>query len=213
MVQEARTLVGAGTETTGASLEAITFHVLSNPEVHRRLKQELADVVSNSKSEDTLAKYENVQKLPYLTAVIHEALRLNNAVSGRFARSNPRTAYSYQGYILPPKTVISMNIKDTHSDEKIFADPRTFKPERWLVKGDELKRLERYFIPFGRGGRSCIGKELALMNLYLMTASFFYKFDAELYDTTLKDISMEHDLFAPFPALESSGLRATLKRS
>ena len=211
ITQEARTLVGAGSETTGAALEFITFHVLSNPEIYHKLKKELAGVVAKAKSDDALTKYENVQRLPYLTAVIHEGLRIGNVVSGRMARSNPRTAYSYRGYVLPPKTVISMVTRGNHNDPSIYPDPFTFKPERWLVKGEELKRLEKYFVPFGRGGRSCIGKELALMNLYLMTASFFHKFDAELYSTSFKDISMEHDLFSPFPAVGSSGLRVKLK--
>jgi cytochrome P450 len=212
LTQEARTLVGAGSETTGSSLEAIAYHVLSNPEVLQRLKQELADAVSKSGAiEEPLTHYDIVQKLPFLTAVINEALRLANSVSGRLARSNPRTAYTYKSYNLPPTTVISMSIKGNHSNESIFPEPTLFKPDRWLVKDEELKRLEKYFSPFGRGSRSCIGKELAVMNLYLMTANFFHKFDAELYQTTLKDIEMEHDFFAPFPAAESRGLRVTLK--
>jgi len=212
MTQEARTLVGAGSETTGSSLEAIAYHVLANPDVLKRLKQELADAVSNAGAvEDPLTHYDTVQDLPFLTAVINEGLRLGNAVSGRLARCNPRSAYTYKSYTLPPNTVISMSIKGNHSDTSVFPEPTLFKPDRWLVKGEELKRMEKFFTPFGRGSRSCIGKELALMNLYLMTANFFHKFDAELYQTTLKDIEMEHDFFAPFPASDSSGLRVTLK--
>jgi cytochrome P450 len=80
-----------------------------------------------------------------------------------------------------------------------------------LVEGEELKRLEKYFVPFGRGGRSCIGKELALMNLTLTIAAFFHQFDAELFETTRKDIEIEHDYFSPFPAVDSKGLRVMLK--
>lgn len=204
--------MGAGSETTGSSLEAIAYHVLANPEVLRRLKQELADAVSKSGAiEEPLTHYGIVQPLPFLTAVINEGLRLGNSVSGRLARSNPRTAQAYKSYTLPPNTVISMSIKGSHSDESIFPDSALFKPDRWLVKGEELKRLEKYFSPFGRGSRSCIGKELAVMNLYLMTATFFHKFDAELFQTTLRDIEMEHDFFAPFPANDSKGLRVNLK--
>lgn len=204
--------MGAGSETTGSSLEAIAYHVLANPEVLQRLKRELANAVSKSGAiEEPLTHYEIVHSLPFLTAVINEGLRIANSVSGRLARSNPRTACTYKSYTLPPSTVISMSIKGNHSNESIFPEPTLFKPDRWLVKDEELKRLERYFSPFGRGSRSCIGKELAVMNLYLMTANFFHKFDAELYQTTLKDLEMEHDFFAPFPAAESRGLRVTLK--
>ncbi|KAJ9635667.1 hypothetical protein H2204_005627 [Knufia peltigerae] len=213
ITQEARTLVGAGTETTGISLETITFHVLSNPGVLAKLKQELAIAAKSSAqgSKDPLTTYSVVQRLPYLTAVINEGLRLGNGVSGRLARVNPRNTYSYQSYVLPPGTVISMSIRDNHMSEDIFPDALTFNPERWLVKGEEQKRLEKYFAPFGRGGRSCIGKELALMNLYLTVASFFHNFDADLFETGRKDLEIEHDFFSPFPTAESKGLRVMLK--
>lgn len=212
ITQEARTLVGAGSETTGSSLECIAYHVLANPDVLRRLKQELAEAVSKAGAvEEPLTHYDIVQPLPFLTAVINEGLRLANSVSGRLARSSPRTTYEYKSYVLPPNTVISMAIKGSHGDESIFPEPTRFNPDRWLVKPSELKRLDKYFSPFGRGSRSCIGKELAIMILYLMTANFFHKFDAELFQTTLRDIEMEHDFFAPFPANDSRGLRVTLK--
>lgn len=212
ITQEARTLVGAGSETTGNALETITFHALSNPNALRRLKEELAVAVESSKgSEDPLAKYNIIQRLPYLTAVINEGLRIACSVSGRLARVNPRQPYTYQSYLLPPGTVISMAIRSNHTFEAVYPEPLAFKPERWLVEGEELKRLEKYFVPFGRGGRSCIGKELAIMNLYLTIAAFFHQFDAEIFETTRKDIEIEHDYFSPFPAVDSKGLRVMLK--
>lgn len=212
IVQEARTLVGAGSETTGSSLEAITYHVLANRQVLERLKKELADAAAATKDgADGLTTYDTVQQLPYLTAVINEGLRLANSVSGRLARVNPRSTYTYKSYTLPPGTVISMTLRSSLTAESVYPDPLSFNPDRWLVTGEELKRLEKYFIPFSRGARSCIGKDLAMMNLYLMIANFFHRFDAELFETTRKDIEIEHDLFAPFPANDSKGLRVMLK--
>ena len=151
ITQEARTLVGAGSETTGSSLECIAYHVLANPDVLRRLKQELAEAVSKAGAvEEPLTHYDIVQPLPFLTAVINEGLRLANSVSGRLARSSPRTTYEYKSYVLPPNTVISMAIKGSHGDESIFPEPTRFNPDRWLVKPSELKRLDKYFSPFGR---------------------------------------------------------------
>ncbi|OAL28004.1 hypothetical protein AYO20_09626 [Fonsecaea nubica] len=212
ITQEARTLVGAGSETTGNALETITFHILANPDKLRRLKEELASAVEASKDKrDALTDYSTLQRLPYLTAVINEGLRIACSVSGRLARVNHRQAYTYGSYVLPPGTVISMAIRSNHTFEQVYPEPLSFKPERWLVDGEELKRLEKYFVPFGRGGRSCIGKELAIMNLYLTIASFFHEFDAELFETTRKDIEIEHDYFSPFPAVDSKGLRVVLK--
>jgi cytochrome P450 len=211
ITQEARTLVGAGTETTGASLDTIVYHVLANPRVYQRLKAELTESAQrHSDMVEPLVKYEVLQQLPYLTGVINEGLRLSNSVSGRLARVSPRDTYTYKSYVLPPGTTIGMSLKNNHVAETIYPEPLKFNPERWLVKGEELKKLEKYFVPFSRGSRSCIGKELALMNLYMMVANFFHKFDAELYQTGQQDLAMEHDFFAPFPASESKGLRVML---
>jgi cytochrome P450 len=212
ITQEARTLIGAGTETTGISLESITFHVLSRPDVLRKLKAELAQAAKESKgSKDPLTTYSTVQRLSYLGAIINEGLRLANSLSGRLARVNPRATTTYRSYVLPPGTVISMSIRDNHLSESVFPDALSFQPERWLAAGEELKRMDKYFVPFGRGGRSCIGKELALMNLYLTLASFFHEFDAELFETRRQDIEIEHDFFSPFPAMDSKGVRVMLK--
>lgn len=211
ITQEARTLVGAGSETTGNTLETIAFHVLANPNKLRRLKEELAHAVKGSKGKDPLTRYNTLQRLPYLKAVIKEGLRIACSVAGRLARVNHRQAYTYGSYVLPAGTVISTRIRSNHTFEAVYPEPLPFKPERWLVEGEELRRLEKYFVPFGRGGRSCVGKELAMMNLYLTVAAFFHQFDAELFETRRKDIEIEHDYFSPFPAVDSKGLRVMLK--
>jgi cytochrome P450 len=188
------------------------YHVLANPAILHRLKQELSGAFASiDLSKSQLPSYSVLQSLPYLTATINEGLRIACSVSGRLARVDPRQTHAYKGYVLPSGVVISMNIRTNHTDEGIYPDPLRFAPERWLVQGEDLKRLEKYFVPFGKGGRSCIGKELAMMNLYLTIAALFHEFDAELFETRRQDIEMEHDYFSPFPAADSRGLRVMLR--
>jgi cytochrome P450 len=61
---EARTFVGAGTETTGNTLSVTTFHLLANPDKAERLKDEIQEV---QRSQGTL-RYQDLQKLPYLVS-------------------------------------------------------------------------------------------------------------------------------------------------
>ena len=42
-------------------------------------------------------------------------------------------------------------------DSNIYNDPYEFKPERWLGPPKEQADLARYFVPFGRGARMCVG--------------------------------------------------------
>jgi cytochrome P450 len=69
--QDARTLVGAGSETTATTLEITTFYLLSHPELKKQLKQELAPVAQAG----NLTDYEVLKRLPYLSAVGKEGLR------------------------------------------------------------------------------------------------------------------------------------------
>lgn len=206
LVQEARVFVSAGTETTGASLENTVFHVLSNPSIHDDLRHELTELVTRS-GEKVLTDYAALRSLPMLTAIINEGLRVSPSVSGRLPRIDRTKTHTYGSYVLPPGTVISMSF-NMHFWEEAFPEPLEFKPERWLNNAD--KGLEKFFAPFGRGARTCVGKELALMNLYLALANFFYRFQPRLFETSKRDIEMQHDFFAPFPAWDSRGVRVML---
>jgi cytochrome P450 len=49
-----------------------------------------------------------------------------------------------------------MTVRDVMLNESIFPDPTSFKPERWIQK-EQTFNLDRYYVPFGRGHRMCIG--------------------------------------------------------
>ena len=53
---------------------------------------------------------------------------------------------------------VGMTHADMHYDATVFADPKSFEPERWLRCNEkERKMMERYLVPFSRGGRGCLG--------------------------------------------------------
>ena len=203
--QEAMTIVGAGTETTGGTLDTITYHVLSNPPILKQLKAELTGAFP--RPTDSIS-YEAARRLPYLSALINEGLRMAGSVSGRLARSNPAAPIVYDSFALEPGTVVSMTIRDLHTNPDIYPEPETFNPERWMDVNDR-KRLEAYHVPFSRGSRSCIGRDLAMVEIYLAIANLFGRFDMKLFETNERDITIEHDFFAPFGASESKGLQVT----
>lgn len=206
LCQEASTVVGAGTETTGNTLDTITYHVLTNPEILEQLQAELTGAFP---APTDWISYEAARRLPYLSAVISEGLRMSGSVSGRLARSNPTAPIVYDSYALAPGTVVSMTIRDVHANPIIYPQPARFNPERWMDANDR-KRLEPYLVPFSRGSRSCIGKDLAMIELYLTVANLFSKFDMKLFETSERDLSMEHDFFAPFGPSESKGLQVII---
>ncbi|KAI0109167.1 cytochrome P450 [Nemania sp. FL0031] len=196
---EAGVIIGAGIETTKAALSIASFHILANASVKDRLQQELRAAIPDPISAPpTLAELE---KLPYLSGVIQESLRMSFGVTQRLLRMNPQTPIQYGSYVIPPGIVFGMSSYLQHRDPRIFPDPDEFRPERWL--GDTTTAggypLSKYMVPFGKGPRMCLGMNLAMAELYLAFAHVFTRFDMELFETKRDAVDMGSDYFIPIP--------------
>lgn len=66
-------LLLAGTETTATLLSFTTYHLLSNPTILRKLKEEIRSAFKNE-GDITMV---SVNKLQYLLAVLQEAMRIH----------------------------------------------------------------------------------------------------------------------------------------
>lgn len=109
--------------------------------------------------------------------------------------------------LIPPGTPASITTLSVHANKIIFRNPLVFDPERWL--GDEGRERRRFQFAFGRGGRICLGIEMAYAELYLLTAALVRQFDMELWETEEKDVAaFFHDYQVAMPELGSQGLRA-----
>ncbi|BCS18374.1 cytochrome P450 [Aspergillus puulaauensis] len=211
---EAQLIIGAGLATTGWTLSVGTFYLLTNPKVLARLQDELVNAIPDASIENISSKLEwaELEKLPYLTAVIKEAVRLSYSTTSRNVRLLPKPI-EFNNRAIPARTPISMTIPFLNWDEEIFPDAKSFIPERWLdsPRAKNGSPLERYFVGFGKGTRSCLGINLAWCELYLVFASLFRLFDFELYETDISDVELAHDFFLPFPKLDSKGIRVFVK--
>jgi cytochrome P450 len=150
--QEVATVTGAGFETTANTLRLILFHVYSDDDILRRLREEI-DSVSTQPSELTLKQLE---QLPYLTAVLTEGMRLSPAVSSRAARITDKEL-SYKEWRIPAGTPVGMTTLLMHTDENLFPDPMDFSPDRWM--NSKNRGIASNFAPFSRGTRICLGMQ------------------------------------------------------
>lgn len=71
--------------------------------------------------------------------------------------------------------------------------------------------MEKAFVPFSAGSRVCLGLELAKMEINLLAGNLLHRFRLELFETTERDISVQHDFFAPFGPTDSKGVRMIVK--
>lgn len=147
--QEAISVTTAGSNTTAHTLSTITFHVASNPSMMERLQKELGTLP------DRQVAWPQLERLPYLTAVVTEGLRRSYGVTTRLQRISPDIALHYDKWIIPAGTPVGMSTMLMHNNEDAFPDPLKFDPERWLQP--DSNRLRNYLTPFSRGSRQCLG--------------------------------------------------------
>ena len=146
---EAQLVVAAGLVTTSWALTVGSFHIAQNPEILDKLRRELASEASPA----SMLDWHKLEKLPYLNGCVHEAIRLSYGVTTRLPRLSPDTELAYGKWTIPRNTPVSMTAVHILMNEKIFPNPGSFVPERW--QGNPT--LERYFVPFGKGTRACLG--------------------------------------------------------
>lgn len=149
--QEGSALIGAGVETTSNTLNVALYHLSLHPEKLNRLKEELQDTMPSASA---LAPWSTLEKLPYLTAVIKESLRVGYGTTSRFIRVAPNSTLQYKDFVLPPGTAVSMSPMLLCEHPALYDAPTTFSPERWLGR----KTAPELFV-FGRGPRMCAGQK------------------------------------------------------
>ena len=196
--QEGTLLVMAGTESTAKSIGIAHFHLLSNPEIMQRVRAELKTVSDE-------ASWTELEQLPYLNGVVAEANRLSFGVTARVCRIAPDEDLRYKKYNIPAGTPVSTTTFSVHTDETIFSEPWAFKPERWL--GPEGTEKRKYQMAFKKGGRNCVGINLAHAELFLALASAA-KYNMRFFETDISDVEFRHDYHVAYPKLDSKGIRA-----
>lgn len=148
-------LYAAGTDTTANTLAFGTWYLMNNPEARLKLKQELKDAMPDVRS-DQLKSWSELEKLPYLTAVIKESLRLSFGAAHRLPRVSD-SEHIVDGHRLPAGTIVCHSNSIFSLSEKYFKDAKKFIPERWLAA--DSRELEHNLVSFPRGPRSCIGQK------------------------------------------------------
>ncbi|KAL8934452.1 MAG: hypothetical protein Q9216_005910 [Gyalolechia sp. 2 TL-2023] len=206
LVEDAQTLVGAGSITTSLALSLATYYITCDTTIEAKLLDELTNAMPNPNTPPPLIELEN---LPYLSAIVLETLRISYGVSHRLQRVCPDQSIAYKSHVLPPGTPISMTAVHIHDHPLIFPDPRTFKPERWLPLETEGARLQKYLVAFSKGSRQCLGMHLGTAELYLGLAGVFRRFGGRIrvVETVReRDVELTHDFFTPAAEMGSKGI-------
>jgi len=164
-------VVGAASDTVGATLVAAAYGVYGNPEIYQKVLAELTEAFPDPNVKLDFLKLE---KLKYLTAVVKEALRMALPLATRFPRIVPEDGAEFDGFVIPQGMSVSMSLWVLHRDPTIFIEPEKFNPDRWL--NPDSPGLDKYLVPFGKGARICLGMSLAYCELYVTLGTIFRRY-------------------------------------
>ncbi|KAI6370942.1 hypothetical protein MCOR25_004074 [Pyricularia grisea] len=176
----------AGADTTGTTFQAMVMHVMSRPDVYGRMMAEVDAATAAGKLSSPTPRHEEVQAhCPYYVACVRETMRLNPAAPNIFPRLAPAGGVDLYGIRVPEGTELTCNPWIVHRDPAVVGDdPDEFRPERWLENDDRAKAMLRYSMSFGYGSRECLGKHIAMMELFKAPIHFFRTFKPEILDET-----------------------------
>ncbi len=169
---EAMTIFLAGHETSANGLAWCWYLLAQHPEIEAQFHDEVDRTL-----EGRPPRMDDVPRLSLTGRIFAEALRMYPPVwaVGRCALQNVQIA----GYTLPRGSVAIMSQYVTHHDERWFADPTRFDPERWTA--EERARRPRFsYFPFSAGSRACLGEAFAGVEGVLCLAALAQKWKLRL---------------------------------
>ena len=178
------TMLAAGVDTTAWLLSYTCYMLALHPDVQRKAHEEIQKVMGD-RGELTV---ENVKELKYVNMCLRETMRYYGIVPflTRTAtkdvtltcKKSYNAADTDGGDVFVPKgstVLISMSVM--HRSEDQWKDPKLYIPERFENVGDQS--IQKGYIPFSYGTRTCIGNTLAVVEATVAVAHLLSKYSLE----------------------------------
>jgi cytochrome P450 len=202
--------LNGGTDTTSTALQWIMAELVKNPVIQDKLHDEIKATVATSGGSDHISE-EDVQRMPYLKAVVLEGLR-RHPPGHMVLPHAPAEDIEVGGYVIPKGTTVNFLVVDMGMDERAWERPTEFAPERFLPGGDGegvdiTGTREIRMMPFGAGRRICPGLNVATLHLEFFVANLVREFDWRQVEGDEVDVEGEK---AEFTIVMANPLQARL---
>lgn len=164
------------------ALSSIFYYLLKTPRVLKKLVEEFETNLPRNQQEATtgyrMALFADTLKLPYLDACVKEAFRIHPPPAFDFERVVPTGGASIDGEMIPGGTIVSCNAWVLHYNKDIYGDDvHIYRPERWLEDEEKAKIMGSTLCQFGQGARTCIGKNISILEMYKLIPSVLLNFE------------------------------------
>ncbi|KIW92143.1 uncharacterized protein Z519_07127 [Cladophialophora bantiana CBS 173.52] len=189
-------MVNAGSGTVATTLAATFYFLLKYPHVLKELVAEIdsyfppPNASEKSRSEpinfaEYVVPFGESQKLPFLDAVLKEIFRIWPGLGMQLIeRVTPPEGAHILGEYIPGNIIVSCNAWIMHRHKPTYGeDVEVFRPQRWLdASPEQLAAMNKALLVWGAGPNTCIGKNIALLELYKVVPSVLRMFTLELAD-------------------------------
>lgn len=165
----------AGTDSSSVTLQWIMTELIRHPEVMQKAQSDVRNLFHEKKKiEDG-----DISKLPYLSQIIKETLRLHPPAPLLIPRLC-RESVELAGYTIPVESRVVINAWAIMRDPNYWEDPESFRPERFDETAADFGAANFEFIPFGGGRRVCPGMSYAMASIGCWLAHLLFYFNWEL---------------------------------
>ncbi|KAH9705879.1 cytochrome P450 [Citrus sinensis] len=168
-------IFSGGTDTSAITTEWALAELINHLDIMNKAKEEI-DVVAGK---NRLVEESDIANFPYLQALVKETLRLHPA--GPMSVRESTENCTINGYEIPAKTRVFINVWSIGRDPKHWEAPLEFRPERFIAEDGKSQLAVRgkhyHYIPFGSGRRACPGISLALHMVHSTLAAMIQCFD------------------------------------
>nr|WOJ51797.1 cytochrome P450 family 782 subfamily C polypeptide 1 [Phlegmariurus tetrastichus] len=149
-----------GLDTTVRAIEWAIAEMVANPHTLLKAQLELDNVVGKHR----LFEESDIEKLPYLQAVVKEALRLHPPVPITNPHLNEAPA-TLAGYNLPRGCMVFVNIWGLGRDPSVWENPLQFNPDRFIGSDLNVHGNHYQLLPFSSGRRKCPAYHMATLKV------------------------------------------------
>ena len=170
-------MFGGGTDTSSITIEWALAELLANHDKLDRIQEELMKVVGNNR----LVEISDIPKLPYLSAVVKETMRLHPALPLLIPHEAIQSCTA-NGYEILQGTQVFINVWAIGRAPEVWENALTFYPERFLESNISGQSQHFGFLPFGSGRRMCPGWMLGSLTVELILANLVHTIDLKASD-------------------------------
>ena len=184
IVSQALIIFLAGFDTTSTAL-SLTFHFLAtNLDCQDKLLEEINAAVDDNDGKEDLT-YDQITKLEYTEAVLHESMRLYNFVGALERLCTKDYPIPDMNYTIPKGMIVQ--VANFQNDDEFFSNANKFNPENFLEESKQ-NRSPYAYSTFGHGPRNCVGMRFALMQMKLILVHMVRNFKILECEKTPKEL-------------------------